>query len=282
MLQQYDNLSDSDPEKLIAQKFDERIQVIKAFKKHILIKNGILFPLALVHMAILNVLIRLASKGIAARERVRLKQALLYFKLKQVVEKTGAEFRKKGLIENENDIFFLRYQEIAENLSSSDMLSGNMKERIGQRQQEFSKSSQLKYPDDFSSAMDDYPLPNEVFSDKAVTTADGTVLLGLSVCGGKVNGKAKVLTSVLEASKLERGDILVTRQTDPGWVVVFPLISGLIVERGGMLSHGAIVSREFGIPAIVGVEDATTKIKDGDQLLLNADTGEISIICILL
>jgi pyruvate,water dikinase len=81
----------------------------------------------------------------------------------------------------------------------------------------------------------------------------------------------------LEAGKLEKGDILVTRQTDPGWVVVFPLISGLIVERGGMLSHGAIVSREFGIPAIVGVDSATTKIKDGDRLILNANSGEITI-----
>ena len=82
----------------------------------------------------------------------------------------------------------------------------------------------------------------------------------------------------MEASKLELGDILVTRQTDPGWVVVFPLISGLIVERGGMLSHGAIVSREFGIPAIVGVENASLKIKDNDLIILNADTGEITIV----
>jgi pyruvate,water dikinase len=82
----------------------------------------------------------------------------------------------------------------------------------------------------------------------------------------------------MEASKLRKGDILVTRQTDPGWVVVFPLISGLIVERGGMLSHGAIVSREFGIPAIVGVEGASNKLKDGDIVVLNAFTGEITIV----
>jgi pyruvate,water dikinase len=87
----------------------------------------------------------------------------------------------------------------------------------------------------------------------------------------------KVLESVLEANKLEQGDILVTRQTDPGWVTVFPLISGLIVERGGMLSHGAIVSREFGIPAIVGVHEATRRLKDGDQITLNANMGTIEV-----
>jgi pyruvate,water dikinase len=99
----------------------------------------------------------------------------------------------------------------------------------------------------------------------------------MCACGGIVEGRAKVLSTALESGKIEKGDILVTRQTDPGWVVVFPLISGLIVERGGMLSHGAIVSREFGIPAIVGVEAATTKINDGDLVNLNADTGVITI-----
>lgn len=278
LLQQYDNLPESDPEKLIAQKFEERGQVIKSFKGKILKRNGILFPVSLLQIGVLNALIRLASKGIAARERVRLKQALLYFKFKQVVEKTGVEFKKKGLIENETDIFFLKHQEISENLSSSDMLAGNMKERIAQRQQEFIKCSQLEYPDDFASNLGNYPLPSEVKSNTLSTSDDGSVLKGLSVCGGIVRGRAKVLTTVLEASKLERGDILVTRQTDPGWVVVFPFIKGLIVERGGMLSHGAIVSREFGIPAIVGVEHATTKIKDGDELILNADTGEITFL----
>lgn len=278
LLQQYDNLPESDPEKLIAKKFAERGHVIDSFKKHILAKNGILFPLTLIQIPILTLLIKLASKGIAARERVRLKQALLYFKFKQTVEKIGVEFKRKGLIENENDIFFLRYQEITENLSSSDMLSKNLKECIEHRKQEFSKSSQLKYPDDFASTLGDYPSASKVDKESLFTPTKGTQLKGLSVCGGTIRGTAKVLTSVLEASKLELGDILVTRQTDPGWVVVFPLISGLIVERGGMLSHGAIVSREFGIPAIVGVEDATIKIKDGDQLLLNADTGEISFL----
>jgi pyruvate,water dikinase len=100
----------------------------------------------------------------------------------------------------------------------------------------------------------------------------------MPVCGGKVRARVRVLESVMEAHKLEKGNILVTRQTDPGWVLVFPLISGLIVERGGMLSHGAIVSREFGIPAIVGVHEASSKIPDGAMVLLDADTGFIEII----
>ena len=66
---------------------------------------------------------------------------------------------------------------------------------------------------------------------------------------------------------------MVTKQTDPGWICAFPLISGLIVERGGMLSHGAIVAREFGIPAIVGIKSITTILQTGDMVLLDGNKG---------
>lgn len=278
LLKQYDSLPDSNPEKLISSKFEERNTIIKDFKKKIYSKNGILFPLSFLQLGILNLLIKLASKGIAARERVRLKQALIYFKFKQIINKTGVEFQKRNFINNPEDIFYLRYQEIVELFSSSDMLSGNMNERIKNVKSEFEKNKNIVFPDDFSSYLGEYPNAEKIKAQHKTTTDSDNSIKGLSVCGGVVKGRAKVLNSVMEASKLQLGDILVTRQTDPGWVVVFPLISGLIVERGGMLSHGAIVSREFGIPAIVGVEDATLKIKDNDLILLNADTGEITLV----
>ncbi len=275
LLQQYDLLPESNPEKIIALKHQESKEVVSEFRKIILRKNGLLFPVSLVQLYSLSMLVRLASKGISARERVRLKQALLYFKFKKVVEKTGVEFEKRSIIEHADDIFYLRHQEIAELFTSSDMLSGSVKERIRVRKKEYDKQKKLVYPDDFSCSMGENPLPEDVIAAKK-HSADSHQLKGMSACGGKVKGKARVLSSVLEANKLEKGDILVTRQTDPGWVLVFPLISGLIVERGGMLSHGAIVSREFGIPSIVGVENAVQKIKDGDLIYLNADTGEIT------
>ena len=156
------------------------------------------------------------------------------------------------------------------------MLFENTPQIIKNNRLEFLRATKLKYPDDFFTSKGIYALPDEVIHKSKSSVNEGS-LTGMCACGGLVEGRAKVLSTVLEAGKLEKGDILVTRQTDPGWVVVFPLISGLIVERGGMLSHGAIVSREFGIPAIVGVDAATAKIKDGDWLILNANTGEITI-----
>lgn len=131
------------------------------------------------------------------------------------------------------------------------------------------------------------PFPDEFFTvngqiagsqNEDESNSETDLIQGMSACGGKVTARARVIESISEAYKLKKGDILVTRQTDPGWIVVFPLISGLIVERGGMLSHGAIVSREFGIPSIVGVPSATTRIKDGQLIQLDADTGTIKFI----
>jgi pyruvate,water dikinase len=107
---------------------------------------------------------------------------------------------------------------------------------------------------------------------------DTLTLRGTGACGGRVSGRAAVLADVAEAHRLERGDILVTRQTDPGWGAVFCLVSGLVIERGGMLSHGAIIAREFGLPCIVGVPEATRRIAHGARLQVDGDAGTCRLV----
>lgn len=276
LLKQYDDLPNDNPEVIIAQKDKQRQQVIRNFKNTILRQNGLNIIRSAIHIFFLNLLVRLASKGISARERVRLKQASLYFQFKKIVQKCGSELQKRKIIYQSDDIFYLRYQEITELLNSSAMLPDVIKEQVKLTKNNFLEQAALVYPDDFFSYQGEYPKPSE-FTSHRPESAKGH-LRGLSACGGKIKARVKVLQSVMESHKLQKGDILVTRQTDPGWVVVFPLISGLIVERGGMLSHGAIVSREFGIPAIVGVEGAASNLNDGDLVELNAFTGEITLI----
>jgi phosphohistidine swiveling domain-containing protein len=275
LLQQYAARNSRNPEELIAEKYRERQQIIEAFSKKIRKKRGFNFPLALAEIAMLHILVSCCSHGIASRERVRLKQAMLYFRFKTVLLKIGGLFRKQGLLENDQDILFLKHQEINENLNGSDMLPAQLKAIVALRKQQFEQDSSLIYPDDFYTYAGEYPSPFALVS-KPIQINPGDLLLkGLPACGGRINGRVKVLKSILEAGKIQPGDILVTRQTDPGWAAVFPLISGLIVERGGMLSHGAIVAREFGIPAVVGVDQATVLLQDNDEVLLNADLGEI-------
>jgi len=276
LLKQYDSLPEDNPEDIIAKKCKEREQVIRSFKSTILKKNSLNILKSATHILFLKMLIRLASKGISARERVRLKQASLYFQFKNIVLKCSSELQKRRLINDSDDIFYLRYQEIIEALNSSSMLPNSIKEQLQITKSNFLSQAGLIYPDDFYSYQGEFPLPEEL--ENTILKSHSSNLKGLCACGGKIQARVKVLQSVMEAHKLQKGDILVTRQTDPGWVVVFPLISGLIVERGGMLSHGAIVSREFGIPAIVGVEGAVSKLNDGDIVILNAFTGEITLV----
>ncbi|PYO39146.1 MAG: hypothetical protein DMD33_20175 [Gemmatimonadetes bacterium] len=103
-------------------------------------------------------------------------------------------------------------------------------------------------------------------------------LRGAGACGGRVAGRAVVLRDASEAGHLAAEDVLVTRQTDPGWAPVFFLIKGLVIERGGMLSHGAIVAREFGVPCVVGVPHATRELFQAGQIEVDGDRGEVHVL----
>ena len=101
---------------------------------------------------------------------------------------------------------------------------------------------------------------------------------GLAVSPGVFEGTAKVILSTRDFDRLEKGDILVTKNTSAGFNVVLPIIAALVTDRGGILSHAAIVSREFGIPGVVGTKNASQLIKDGDRIRVNGDTGEVEIL----
>jgi len=101
---------------------------------------------------------------------------------------------------------------------------------------------------------------------------------GLPVSPGIYEGTAKVILSTRDFDRLEKGDILVTKNTSAGFNVVLPIIGALVTDRGGILSHAAIVSREFGIPGVVGTKTASQSIKDGDRIRVNGDTGEVDLL----
>lgn len=102
-------------------------------------------------------------------------------------------------------------------------------------------------------------------------------LVGLPVSSGVVEGRARVILN-MEDANLEDGDILVTSFTDPGWTPLFVSIKGLVTEAGGLMTHGAVIAREYGLPAVVGVENATRIIKDGQRIRVNGTEGYIEIL----
>jgi pyruvate,water dikinase len=225
-----------------------------------------------------RVLMRWARRSIALRERARLKQALLYNRLRRIALAIGGRLTARRGLETADDIFFLTYQEIDDLLSGSAMFPEQVKELVRLRRAGHAALSAAKPPDGIELGEGAY-LPPSIASTPADGPTDGEpILSGVSACGGRVTGRAAVLRDVSEFGLLAAGDVLVTRQTDPGWGPVFPLIRGLVIERGGMLSHGAIIAREFGIPAVVGVRDATRRIATGQTLTVDGDRGLVHLV----
>jgi len=102
-------------------------------------------------------------------------------------------------------------------------------------------------------------------------------LVGLPVSAGTVEGRARVVLDMAEAS-LEPGDILVTAYTDPSWTPLFVTIGGLVTEVGGLMTHGAVIAREYGLPAVVGVQRATRLIHDGQRIRVHGTDGYVQIL----
>lgn len=218
--------------------------------------------------------------AISMRERARLKQALLYSRLRRLALSMGERLAGSRLLAHADDIFFLTYQEIDELASSRAMFSHSTAGLVRLRRDEHERLGAMDPPDSF--VMEEGAYLDEgdyaVQPDSASETTEGIPLEGTTACAGMVQGRATVLRDVSESGQLNAGDILITTQTDPGWGHVFFLISGLIIERGGMLSHGAILAREFGIPAVVGVRNATQRIPQHATVFLDGDRGRVHVL----
>jgi pyruvate,water dikinase len=104
---------------------------------------------------------------------------------------------------------------------------------------------------------------------------DAQVLKGVAASSGRATGVARVVHGMSELNRVKPGDILVTNSTDPGWTPVFLLIRGLVLETGGILAHGTVLAREYGLPAVTSVRNATRLIKDGELIAIDGSRGTI-------
>lgn len=218
-------------------------------------------------------LLRAAQGSILLRERARMKQALLYTRLRHVMLRIGEELAALGQVDDREAVFQLEVDEVLA-LVDGTLAPERARESIGRRREEQERLAEYEPPDSLVLARGERWRP-EPAAPSIAREGTGSSLRGSCACGGSVEGVAAVVLDVREADRVRAGDILVTRQTDPGWAAVFFLIKGLIIERGGMLSHGAIIAREYGIPAVVGVPEATLLIRSGDRLRVDGDRGVI-------
>jgi len=231
---------------------------------------------------VVGLILRWTQKAILLRERARLKQALLYTRLRHIAIAMGDQLVGADRLERREDIFFLTADEIDALLSGVAMFPDQLRPLVALRRAAHETHSSMTPPDTIDLGVGEYLTASESSPAPAVSQASTAEhqqeLRGTGACGGRTEARAAVLDDICDAQRLISGDVLVTRQTDPGWGPVFPLISGLVIERGGMLSHGAIIAREFGIPSVVGVHGATTRIAHGARVHVDGDRGLVRIL----
>ncbi|HSR97202.1 MAG TPA: rifamycin-inactivating phosphotransferase [Kofleriaceae bacterium] len=186
---------------------------------------------------------------------------------KQALLQEAERLVQRGVLRDKEDIFYLRFQELQEVVRTH-----RVDDELLRRRKDAFRSYQALTP------------PRVLTSDGEVLAGayrreavPAGALVGLPVSSGIVEGRARVLLDMAKAD-LEAGDILVTRFTDPSWTPLFVAIKGLVTEVGGLMTHGAVIAREYGLPAVVGVQHATQRIRDGQRIRVHGTAGYVEIL----
>jgi pyruvate,water dikinase len=190
-----------------------------------------------------------------------------YFVYKQALLEEAERLVQAHVLREKEDIFYLTFQELHDVVRANHVDD----QLIHQRRDAFRMYQALTPPRVLTS--DGEVIAGAYRRDDVPTGA----LVGLPVSAGIIEGRARVIHDIAEAD-LEAGDILVTAFTDPSWSPLFVAISGLVTEVGGLMTHGAVIAREYGLPAVVGVEQATRLIRNGQRIRVNGTDGYVEIL----
>jgi len=212
-------------------------------------------------------MISLLRNFIGYREYPKYGLVSRYFVYKQALLKVSEELVQIKAFREKEDCYYLTFEEFREVAGTNKLDYQNINMR-----------------------KDEYGL-FEKLTPSRVITSDGEIIsgeykredlpaqamAGLAVSSGLIEGRDRVILK-LEDAALEEGDILVTSFTDPSWTPLFVSIKGLVTEVGGLMTHGAVITREYGLPAVVGVENATRLIRDGQRIRVNGTEGYVEIL----
>ncbi len=214
---------------------------------------------------ILRRLLPFAHAAIRTREHTKSGLVAVTTAFKHAYRALGSRMAEEGKLPDQDSVFFLTHQELGDLLRGRRELS----ELAVSRRRVIDYQMPLHFPEVFRNRPE--PLGFE-----AVASDDGA-LLGKPVSRGQVTGRARVVETLEEAAELQAGEILIAPITDVGWTPYFSLIAGLATDVGSAVSHGAVVAREYGLPAVVNLRVATQRIQTGDLVTLDGDLGTLTL-----
>lgn len=224
-------------------------------------------PLTPFRRMLLSQVMKGCRKGVLQRERAKSLLVKYYDCLRHGYRHLADMMVAEGMLPDPNIIFFFTHEEIGFFIKTR---SANLLRRAKQRLRMHDQKDKLQFPE----LIDGFPVPVQEDSNISYDTINQ--ITGFPVSQGIVQGPARVVVSFHEVSTIQPGEILITHATDIGWSPYFPMLSGVVTELGGLISHGAVVAREFGIPCIVGAQGATKMFRSGDTVLLDATKGVLS------
>jgi pyruvate,water dikinase len=217
-------------------------------------------------------------RAIKNREELRFMRTKIFGIERGMFNRMGRALAEGGIIGKQKDIYYLHINEVFELVEGRSLNSGIVSDIIRLRKKRNAEYAGMETPERMYFYGDIYDrnfldiLPDEEM-DAGGDTGSPNIFKGVSCSPGEVEGVVKIVLAPQDA-KLN-GEILVTKRTDPGWVPLFPSVSGIIIERGSVLSHSAVVAREMGIPTIVGLRGITDRLASGDRVRMNGSTGII-------
>ncbi len=223
--------------------------------------------LGLVARMALKLLLPKARKAVARRERTKGLAILVQHKFKRAYRNLARLMVTQGLLEDPDDVFFLTHEELGQLVGGKHQ---SLKATAIKRRKLYREMLSLEFDDLYFGIP--YPLEHEQ------ERVDVVELRGMPVSRGVAEGRVRLVRSWSDAAALERGEIMVARYTDVGWTPYYSIINGLVTEIGSPLSHGAVVAREYGLPAVVGMKQALSTLKNGQMVRLDAIEGRVVLL----
>ncbi len=198
---------------------------------------------------------------------------MLHAHAHRFVLRAGTHLVRSDVLADASDVFFLHASEVKTALEDP----GDLRELVLRRKTEHARQKAIRPPKHLGGTPDRSAPPSR-FDSEAPPQPDAGVLRGLGASAGTARGPARIVLSIDDFGRVERGDILVCPSSNPSWVPLFGLIAGLVTNTGGVTSHAAVVAREFGVPAVVGTGEATWRVRDGQALEVDGTAGEVRLL----